>query len=278
MIMRWKPMLLAVVLMFSLAVVPALDGNASVAHAEDNFLNIAHRGASGHAPENTMAAFDKAVEMKADYFELDVQMTKDGHLVVIHDTTVDRTTNGTGNVKDYTLKEIRQLDAGSWFGPEYQGERIPTLDEVLDKYQGKIGILIELKKPSLYPGIEKKVAQELKERNLHKPHKNIIVQSFDQNSLKTFHRLLPQVPIGVLVSLSENPNGISKQQLLEFATYADYVNPHHKLVDKDLVDNIHLLGMKITPYTILDKQTTEAMVYNGVDGIITNYPELGFIK
>src|SRR5699024_1122413 len=111
------------------------------------------RGASGYAPENTIAAFDKAVEMKADYFELDVQRSKDGQLVLIHDTTVDRTTNGTGAVKDLTLKELKSLDAGSWFDEKYAGEKIPTLGETLDRHRGKIKILIELKSPSLYPGI-----------------------------------------------------------------------------------------------------------------------------
>lgn len=133
-------------------------------------VNIAHRGASGHAPENTMAAFEKAFEMKADYIEIDVQMTKDGELIAIHDTTVNRTTNGTGSVGDYTLEEIQQLDAGSWFGQEFVGERIPTFEEIIDTYRGKIGLLIELKSPELYPGVEEKVAEALMERNMHKPN------------------------------------------------------------------------------------------------------------
>lgn len=249
------------------------------AEAKDSFLNIAHRGASGHAPENTLAAFDKAVKMKADFFELDVQMSKDGHLVIMHDVTVDRTTNGTGRVGDLTLKELKRLDAGSWFGPEFAGERIPTLDEVLDRYRGKIGILIEIKNPHLYPGIEEKVAEALKKRNMHRPRNGkVIVQSFGHDSMKTFHRLLPSVPVGVLLSQADYPDGVSDEDLADFARYADYVNPSQSLVDEDLVRRVHRLGMKITPYTIRTKEEAERMIALGVDGIVTDFPELGYLK
>lgn len=113
--------------------------------------NVAHRGASAYAPENTIAAYDKAVKMKADYIEIDVQRSKDGELVLIHDTTVDRTTDGSGKVGDFTFEELRSLDAGSWKGEQFAGEQIPTFDEILDRYHGKIGILVELKAPELYP-------------------------------------------------------------------------------------------------------------------------------
>lgn len=235
-------------------------------------MNIAHRGASGYAPENTIAAFDKAAEMKADYFELDVQMSKDGELVLIHDTTVDRTTDGTGRVGDLTFEELRQLDAGSWFDPSFAGERIPTLEEALDRYRGKIGILIELKSPELYPGIERKVAQALKERNMHKPrNEKIIVQSFNHDSVQIFHRLLPSVPVGVLVSY--NADGISDAKLSEFAAYANYVNPNKDMVDQQLVDRIHQFGMKTTPWTVRDRAEAGRLKSIGVDGIITDYPD-----
>ncbi|MBM7551495.1 glycerophosphodiester phosphodiesterase [Thalassobacillus pellis] len=235
-------------------------------------LNIAHRGASGYAPENTMAAFDKAVEMKADMFELDVQMSKDGKLVVIHDTTVDRTTDGTGNVRDLTYEELKKLDAGSWFNEEFAGEKIPTLGEVLDAYRGKIGILIEVKSPSLYPGIEQKIADELIERNLHKPaNEKIIVQSFNHESMAKFHHLLPSVPVGVLVGYS--PDGISDEQLMDFASYADYVNPSKSMVTSELVDRIHAFGMKTHPWTVRDRNSADFLLQAGVDGIITDYPD-----
>jgi len=138
--------------------------------------NVAHRGASGYAPENTIAAYDLAVDMKADYIEIDVQRSKDGELVSIHDNTVNRTTDGTGKVRDLTFEQLRALDAGSWKGERFAGEQIPTFDEILDRYHGKVGILIELKSPELYPGIEEQVTEAIKERNLDKPqNKKIII-------------------------------------------------------------------------------------------------------
>ncbi|MBN2908927.1 glycerophosphodiester phosphodiesterase [Polycladomyces sp. WAk] len=237
----------------------------------DKVITVAHRGASGYAPENTMAAFEKAVEMKADYIELDVQLSKDGHLVVIHDTTVDRTTDGTGKVGNLTLEELRKLDAGSYFGPEFAGERIPTLEEVLDAFRGKTGILIEMKAPHLYPGIEQKVADALAERNLDKPKNGkIIVQSFDFHSLKKFHNILPDVPIGVLTSGASH---LTDHMLQEFKAYADYVNPHLSYVNKDLVNRIHALDMGIMAWTVRDQSQVAPLLEAGVDGIITDYPD-----
>lgn len=237
----------------------------------DRVDTIAHRGASGYAPENTMAAFRKAVEMKADYIEIDVQVTKDGHLVVIHDTTVDRTTDGTGKVGSLTLDEIRELDAGSFFGPDFAGEPIPTFEEVLDEFRGKTGILIELKAPELYPGVEEQVAAALSERNMDKPeNEKIIVQSFNFDSMKTFHELMPDVPVGVLTS---NKDHLTDEKLEEFAVYADYVNPTQKLVTEELVNRIHDHGMQISVWTVRKPEEVEPLLEAGVDDIITDYPD-----
>ncbi|WP_079528400.1 glycerophosphodiester phosphodiesterase [Halobacillus hunanensis] len=235
-------------------------------------ITIAHRGASGYAPENTMAAFEKSVDMKAEMFELDVQMSKDGKLVVIHDTTIDRTTNGSGQVGDFTYEELQQLDAGSWFSEEFASEKIPTLGQVLDEFKGRSGILIELKSPSLYPGIEQKVADALVSRNMHKPeNEKIIVQSFDHESMKKFHSILPSVPIGVLLGYSEN--GVSNEQLAEFSSYADYFNPNKAMITKDLVERIHEYDMKTHPYTVRDRESANFLLEAGVDGIITDFPD-----
>ncbi|MFB5660363.1 glycerophosphodiester phosphodiesterase [Alteribacillus sp. HJP-4] len=233
---------------------------------------VAHRGASGYAPENTMAAFDKAVDMKAEMIELDLQMSEDGELVVIHDTTVDRTTDGSGAVEDLTYEAMRELDAGSFFDEEFAGEPIPTLGEVLDEYRGKIGILIEIKSPSLYPGIEQKVADELTARNLHRPNNDkIMVQSFDHDSMKTFHSILPSVPVGVLLSYSDD--GISDEQLSEFKEYAEAVNPAKDMMDEELVERIHNEGMETYPWTVRDRESADYLLELGVDGIITDYPD-----
>ncbi|MBM7647419.1 glycerophosphoryl diester phosphodiesterase [Bacillus ectoiniformans] len=233
--------------------------------------NVAHRGAAGYAPENTMAAFDKAMEMKADYIEIDVQRSKDGELVVIHDHTVDRTTDGTGYIKDLTFDQIRELDAGSFKGEEFKGEKVPTFEEVLDTYHGKIGILIELKSPELYPGMEEQVAEELKERKLDQPqNEKTILQSFNFESMKKMDELLPKVPIGVLTSskLDTTP-----EALKEFAQYADYFNPSYSLVTEDLVDQVHAEGMQISSWTVRSPETAEFLLKMNVDAIISDYPD-----
>lgn len=258
--------------MVSGLMLPGLEAKASSpnenAHRVDN---VAHRGASGYAPENTMAAFEKGFEMKSDYIELDVQMSKDGKLVVIHDTTVDRTTNGTGKVADLTFEELVALDAGSKFNEAFAGERIPSFEEVLDAFRGRIGILIEIKAPELYPGIEEKVANALTERSMDKPaNEKIIVQSFNFDSMKKFHALLPNVPVGVLTSSEVD---LTDVKLEEFAVYADYVNPTQSLVNKELVNRVHARNMKIQAWTVRKLEQVQPLLDAGVDGIITDYPD-----
>lgn len=233
--------------------------------------NIAHRGATGYAPENTIAGFDLAVDMKADYIEIDVQRSKDGELVVIHDTTVDRTTNGTGKVGDLTFDFLRSLDAGSWKGEQFAGEPIPTFEEILDRYHGKVGILIELKAPELYPGIEEQVADALKERNLDKPqNEKIIIQSFNFGSMKTMDQLLPNVPIGLLTS---NRVDTTAEALKEFSAYADWFNPSYGIVTKELVNQVHTLGLQIGSWTVRSQEAADFLFEMEVDAIITDYPD-----
>lgn len=233
--------------------------------------NVAHRGATGYAPENTMAGFDLAVKMKADYIEIDLQRSKDGKLVVIHDTTVDRTTDGTGKVGDLTFEQLRSLDAGSWKAEQFAGEQIPTFEEILDRYHGKIGILIELKAPELYPGIEEQVAAALKERNLHKPqNEKIILQSFNFESMKKMDKLLPKVPIGVLTS---NRSHTTAEALQEFSTYADWFNPSYGIVTEELVNQVHALDMQIGSWTVRSQEAADFLFDMGVDAIITDYPD-----
>lgn len=233
--------------------------------------NVAHRGATGYAPENTIAAFDLAVDMKADTIEIDVQRSKDGELVVIHDTTVDRTTDGTGQVGDLPFEQLRSLDAGGWFGKQFAGEPIPTFEEVLDRYHGKIGILIELKAPELYPGIEEQVADALLERNLDKPqNEKIIIQSFNFESMKMMDQLLPRVPIGVLTS---NRADTTVEALQEFSTYADWFNPSYGIVTEELVSDVHSSGMQIGSWTVRSQEAADFLFDMGVDAIITDYPD-----
>jgi glycerophosphoryl diester phosphodiesterase len=246
-------------------------------------VSIGHRGASGYAPENTMSSFMEALELKADFIELDVAMTKDGVLVVIHDDTVDRTTDGTGKVAELTYDYISTLDAGSWFSPEFAGEPVPTLGEVLDAFRGKIGILIEIKDPVIYPGIEQKVADELVMRNMDKPENGkVIVQSFDWNSVKLFHDILPDVLVGVLTFYAKD---VLPAALEEAAEYADYVNPflggpqydpypYVVRVTPAVIDLIHSYGMGILVWTVNDPTDIAWLVKAHADGIIGNYPDL----
>ena len=229
--------------------------------------NVAHRGASGYAPENTFAAFDLAFQMKADYIEVDVHMSKDGELVVIHDATVDRTTDGTGYVRDLTLEELKSLDAGSWMGSQFAGEQIPTLEEVLDRYRGKMGVLIELKTPHMI----EKVAEILRVRNLDKPQNGkIIVQSFHFESMRQMKQLLPHVPVGVITS---NPAHINVETLQQVSAYADWFNPHYSLVTEELVRQVHEHGMKIGSWTVRSQDVADFLLNMKVDAIITDFPD-----
>ncbi|MGH7411421.1 MAG: glycerophosphodiester phosphodiesterase family protein, partial [Candidatus Methylomirabilis sp.] len=152
-------------------------------------LNIAHRGASALAPENTMAAFEKAIELGADVIELDLHLTRDGELVVIHDDTLDRTTDGRGPVHGRSLEEIRRLDAGRWFGQAFAGERIPTLSEVLDRFAGKIPLALEVKAGSaFFPGIEERLVSALRH---HSAVEQTAVASFDHFALKRLKEIEP---------------------------------------------------------------------------------------
>ncbi|WP_051348414.1 glycerophosphodiester phosphodiesterase [Peribacillus kribbensis] len=231
----------------------------------------AHRGASGHRPENTMAAFDKGIDLGAEMIELDIQMSKDGKLAVIHDTTLERTSNGRGRVKDHTWEQLSSLDAGSWMAGQYKKERIQSLEAVLDKYLGKAGFLIELKKPSLYPGIEKKLAEVIQSR-VSKAETSITVLSFDTKSLKTFHELCPEIPIGVLIR--RFPPGLRHRNLINLSKYASYICPKVTLINASAVRKIKAYNLGIMIWPVNDRRTAEKVKGLPIDIIITDYPDL----
>lgn len=238
--------------------------------AADQVAVVAHRGASEYAPENTMAAFYKAMDMGADYVELDVQRTKDGELVVIHDPEVDRTTNGTGNVKDLMLDEIQTLDAGSWLAPEFSGEKVPLLEDVLEEFHGKVGILIELKLPERYPGIEEELANVLKKLGLFDGQQGIIIQSFSYASVQRSKTLLPDIPHGVLAGMALK--NITDEELGSFAEYTDYFIANQNMLTSELIRRIHSKGMRAWAYTTRTEKQAERLLSLGADGIITGNP------
>lgn len=243
-------------------------------------VNVAHRGASAYAPENTLAAFKLAKARHADIFELDVQETKDHKLVIMHDTTLARTTNVENlypgrkpwKVADFTLAEIEKLDAGSWFAAKYKGERVPTLDKVLSAMRGTgLGMLLELKSPALYPGIEKRVAAALKRSpswlQRDPRERRLAVQSFDWHSVQRFHVVLPKVPTALL--------GTPKAgDLPKLAKYADQINPTFRGLTASYVKKVHASHMDVLTWTLNERGDMEKAVTLGVDGIITNRPDV----
>jgi glycerophosphoryl diester phosphodiesterase len=237
---------------------------------EDNTLIVAHRGASALAPENTISAFDMAVSLGADYIEVDVQMTKDGKLVAMHDVTVDRTTNGAGRIKNFTYENLAALDAGSWFSPKFKGERVPALETILDRYEGRTGILIELKHPSIYPNVEEELANILNKRfDSNKPPANIIVQSFDRQSIREFHQLMPAIPTGVIIGSAEFS---SEEDLFAVDGFASFINPKATLVDANFMQQAKARNLSVFTWTVSDSKTARSLRNLNVNGIITNYP------
>ncbi|MET7330559.1 glycerophosphodiester phosphodiesterase family protein [Nonomuraea sp. NPDC005650] len=246
------------------------------AEAATAVLNVAHRGASAYAPENTVAAFELADDQRADMFEFDVQETKDHELVLMHDTTLARTTNvervypdlAPWRVGDLTLDQIRKLDAGSWFSDEFEDERVPTLGEALREMSGSgLGLLLEIKAPELYPGIEARVAAELRRHSGWLAPGRLVVQSFSWASMRTFHRLLPDVPIGLLGTPST-------ADLPGLAKFADQINPPYTSLSASYVRRVHDLGMEVLAWTVDNPDTMRRMLSYRVDGIITNKPDV----
>lgn len=257
------------------ATLPARTSTDFATSATD-VLNVAHRGASAYAPENTIVAFELAGTQQADMFELDVQETKDHELVLMHDTTLSRTTDvervfpglSPWNVGDLTLAQIRKLDAGSWFSGKYADEPVPTLGEALREMSGSgMGLLLEIKKPELYPGIEERIAGELRRHPGWLAPGRLAVQSFSWESMRAFHRLMPEVPIGLL--------GMpSTAELPGLAKFADQINPPHTGLTAAYVRRVHDLGMQVLTWTVDSRDVMRRMLTYRVDGIITNKPDV----
>ncbi|MEK5496469.1 glycerophosphodiester phosphodiesterase [Bacillus sp. FSL M8-0077] len=228
---------------------------------------IAHRGASSAAPENTIAAFDAAVEQGADYIELDVQMTMDQHVVVIHDDTVDRTTNGSGLVKSYTLQQLKKLDAGSWFDPLYANERIPTLQDVMGRYSERIGILIELKHPKRQVGIEKAVADIISRFGYSR---HLMVQSFDETALQRIKALAPSLRTAFIIKPSILK--LAKRNLSMYSSFADCLNMKKTMINRWWINRIHSFGMDIFIWTVKDQETADRIKKYPIDGVVTDNP------
>jgi glycerophosphoryl diester phosphodiesterase len=216
----------------------------------------------GHCPENTMISFERGLELGADWIELDVHLSRDEALIVIHDETLDRTTNGHGLVRDHTLAELRTLDAGD-------GQRIPTLDEVLAWARERQTVVdIEIKNaPVYYPGIERRLVAALDRGGMTD---QVIVISFDHAAVKRVHELEPRITTGVLYACRPTDAGVG----LARAAGADAVLPHWAYVTSEDVATAHAAGLSVAPWATSDPDVMHKLVADGVDAIGTNHPDI----
>jgi glycerophosphoryl diester phosphodiesterase len=230
---------------------------------------IAHRGASGCAPENTMAAFRRAVDLGARFIETDLQITRDARVIAIHDSTLDRTTSGKGQVHLQTLPQIRTLDAGAWFakdgGNPFAGERVPTLREILDfANERDIICYLEIKAGPAW-GVEHAVVSLLGERNAAA---RVVILSFDPATLDSVHRLDATIMKGLLC---EHPSNDLVERTVRAG--ARQLVARGDLITAADVEKAHRAGLQVVAWTINEPEQMRHLIATGLDGIITDYPD-----
>lgn len=270
---------------------------------------IAHRGASAYAPENTIPAFRLAAEQRATFVEFDLRLTKDRHVVCLHDDSLERTTDvedvfpdrartsGTGSetrrrwlLEDFTLAELRRLDAGSWFAPTFRGTRIPTFAETIEALRGRAGLFIELKSPERYEGIERMVLDELRRSGLDKPGADprtpVLLQSFTASSLDILtNTLATPLPVHFLFGARDASPWITPEGLERVKRLATGISPEKAVLQdhSDLVARAQQVGLRVTPYTFratavpgfadVAAEMRHYLRELGVDGVITDNPD-----
>ncbi len=233
-------------------------------------LIIAHRGASSFAPENTTAAFRKAVELNADAIEFDVKLTKDGEMVIIHDQLLERTTNGSGKVIDCTYEELYRLDAGSFFSEEFKGEKIPLLKNVLEQFSDKLLINIEITNyKSSHDGLAGNIAALVKAMGIEK---RVFFSSFLPKNLKITSEILPEVPTALL-TLPGLPGLLSRSGLF-YKISPQLIHPYYKDISAAYIKRQHAKGRKVNVWTVNQKEDMQEMIKLEVDGLITDDPVL----
>jgi glycerophosphoryl diester phosphodiesterase len=272
---KWIAVLSAAVIGLGMA---ASVNPASAKEKDKEIVNVAHRGGSGYAPEHTLESYEMGEKMHGDYIEVDLQMTKDGQLIAMHDETVDRTTNGTGQVKDYTLSQIKELDAGTWFNetypdyakPEYEGLQVPTLEEVFQTFGKNKKYYIETKSPDVYPGMEEELLRLINKYDINKD--TLLVQSFSSLSLLKMHELDSTVKLIQLLSYKSNAS-ITDEEIAAIKKYAIGVGPNHTYLNQEYIHKVVNSGLHIHPYTVNDKARMKQLIDWGVTGMFTNYPD-----
>jgi len=232
-------------------------------------LDIAHRGASTAAPPNTLAAFEKAIELGADGIEFDVHLSADGVPVVIHDFTVNGTTNGSGRVASLTLVQLKQLDAGSYFDPAFAGERIPTLAEVLEAVGSRLLLNIELKSTSLRDnGLEQAVIAQVEQHDLGS---HVLLSSFNPFSLRRAKEIAPHIPVGLLYA-ADLPLPLRRAWLASLVSH-EARHPEHTMVNAHYVTWARRRGYRVNTWTVDEPDEMRRLIGLGVDSIITNIPD-----
>lgn len=225
------------------------------------FIIWAHRGASGHAPENTLVAFQKAMAMGADGIECDLRESREGDLVVFHDPTIKRLTGQAGRIVDLTLSELKRLDIGSWFAPSFAGQTVLTASELIDAIPPPFQLNLEIKAAS-----PQKVVDLIQKKGIAD---RVIVSSFDHILLKKVRSLHPTLPIGYLVDREP------LKKILQEARRLEAVSIHlaSKRVTPDLIEKAHKEKLKVYVYTVNDPVQMASFIEMGVDGLFTNYPD-----
>ncbi len=244
---------------------------------KSNFITIAHRGAAIHAPENTLAAIRAGLSFNPERIEIDVHQSADDIVISIHDETVNRTSNGTGKVKDLSFDQIQQLDGGSWFDPKFEGEKIPSLDQVLQLINGQSTLVIEVKDGNkLYPKIEENIVYSIKK---YKAHKWVIVHSFETEVLHTFHAIDPALTLhkvyeGKAVLTDQELNHQIKAMDFDTLPYVNEYSFNFDFINPRILTFFHKHGKKVNAWTINDPIKAKQLIKMGLDGVITDDPSI----
>lgn len=243
----------------------------------EKLIITGHRGAAGLAPENTLASIQLALELGVDRIEIDVQQTKDNKIIVLHDRTLRRTSTGNGFVKKLTYDEILQFSAGFKFNKFYNNEKVPTLEQVIDLIDGKVELLIETKYSYMYyPNIERHLINIIKNKNAKDWCKII---SFNDRALFRINKLDSSIKLGKLfvgkhahLPLSFD-KGINIRPLKKYA-FVDEVIVKHDYATRAIIDKVHDFGKELHVWTVNHEATIQKLIERGVDGIISDYPNL----
>jgi len=230
---------------------------------EEPLIVTAHRGASHVAPENTLSAMAAAVEAGAEFAELDVGLTRDGEVVLMHDRTVDRTTNGTGDLGAFSLNELRVLEAGSWFSEEFDGEPIPTLREVIRFARGRLKLNIEIKTSREEPTIAAAVVDIIRSEGFGE---ECMVTSFSRETVEEVKRIAPELRTGFIFG-EDYPEDV-------FEGGWDVLSSNHEVVDSVFVARAKESGKSVHVWTVDERELMLKLIALGVDGIISNRPDL----